>query len=396
MTQPQAEKQLELDIAGTTAAVAEAEEPNPARSSRGESPQAVSAPARPEKVDPEKTASEKTGPAVVLVKDPKEDQTLGGAEQPAAIFLLAKKSLGKTKAGTSYLAMTLSDRSGRPIEARVWDNDEALRANKYAIGSLVEATGTFESYKGQRQIRITDLRAATETGLSLADFVPTSGRSIDEMRNELSQMIKEIKDEPLHSLVRDCFEDARVGPRFSKATAAKGIHHATIGGLLEHTLAVAGLCRIIAERYELDHDLLLAGALLHDIGKIWEFTEDMSFDYTDEGRLIGHAVLGTEFVTERADSQPGFPPERRLRLRHMLLSHMGRREWGSPEPPKFLEAIALHYADDLDGKLNQIQRLILEDQENNPGSHWTPYDRNLERQLYRGPERPKDSPKKES
>jgi len=372
MNQPQSEKQLGLGIAGSAAVAEVGPEAAPPALPGGTAP-AAPALRRKER----------------FLKDLHENDEVGeiGRGGQGEIFLVTEKSLRTTQAGKKYLALELTDRTGR-IQARVWDNAESLD-DKIAADQFAEVTGRVDTFGGQLELKVSSLRAVADDRMDLADFLPSTSRDAAEMERELRRLVGLIKDDHLRTLAADCLEDTDIGRRFSQAPAAKQIHHATLGGLLEHTLSVANLCLAIADHYKpflrLDQDLLLVAALLHDIGKVREYVWGKSFDYSDEGRLIGHLVIGAEIVAERASRIPGFPPETLLRLRHMLLSHHGQYEWGSPKRPKFPEALALHFADDLDGKLNTAEEFIQAERERDRDSHWTPYHRTLDRFLYKGP-----------
>lgn len=299
------------------------------------------------------------------------------------VFLVTAASLRYSRSGNPFLALEVRDRTGR-IEARLWENAEALQ-KVAAVDGFVRIIGQVARFNDTLQINITHLEAVPESQVELSDFLPTSSRDAKEMEAELRDLVARIGSPHLRALAESFFGDQEFWKLFRQAPAAQEIHHATIGGLLEHTLAVAGLCLDLARRYpSLDADLLLTGALLHDMGKTRELVWTRRFGYTDEGRLIGHLVIGAEMVTERAKEIKDFPPETLLRLRHMLLSHHGQYEWGSPKRPKTLEALALHFADDLDGKLNTVEDYLRSEEERDPGSHWTPYHRTLGRYLYKG------------
>lgn len=325
----------------------------------------------------------------LFVRDLREGQDLGENDPAGEVFLVTEKGLRTTQAGRKYLAAELADRTGR-IQARAWDNAEALSAGVSA-GDLAVVSGRVESFGGQLEIKVASLRAISDEEADLSDFLPATRRDAAEMEAELGRYLELIRDALLRALVSACLDPSRseTGRLFRTAPAAKQLHHATIGGLFEHTLSVAGLCLAIANHYrgslELDLDLLLAGALLHDIGKVREYTWSRGFDYSDEGRLVGHLVIGAELVTQRAAEIPGFPPERLMCLKHMILSHHGQYEWGSPKRPKFPEALALHFADDLDGKLNMVDEFLRSERERDPASRFTSYHRVLERYLYKGP-----------
>jgi 3'-5' exoribonuclease len=235
---------------------------------------------------------------------------------------------------------------------------------------------------------VQSLKKVSEDTVDLADFMPVSKRSLVEMRAELDLLLDSMTDGPFGQLMRAFFADAEFFKLYSRAPAAKGMHHVFLGGLLEHSLAVSALACDIAKRYpQVDRDLLIAGALMHDVGKIAELSYERSFDYTDEGKLIGHIVMGVEMIEERSRTIPNFPRQQAMLLKHMLLSHHGQYEYGSPKRPKILEAVILSFIDDLDSKINGIQTHI--DKEPDRTGDWTSYHRLYDRYFY-APLEPQD------
>jgi 3'-5' exoribonuclease len=308
----------------------------------------------------------------VFVADLKEGQQLFD------LFLVSRKSLAETKSGNPYLALTLMDRSGE-IEARAWDN--AARLDALAeVGRIVVVEGQVKAFREQRQLTVTGLQPVAEGSVDLAHFMPASRRAPPEMQAELADLIATIADPGLRKLLAGLFQ-GQLLQEFSRAPAAKMMHHACLGGLLEHTLSIAGLALKVCEHYpQLDRDLLLAGALLHDLGKVREFSyTSVPFDYTDQGRLIGHLVLGAEMVRAQAERVSSLPPARLDQLLHLILSHHGRYEFGSPCLPMTQEAILLHHLDDIDAKMELISRLS--EQVEGNGYRWSDYQRSLERFL---------------
>jgi 3'-5' exoribonuclease len=279
-----------------------------------------------------------------------------------------------------FLTLILSDRSGQ-ILARVWEEAEAT-ADNLEQGLAVKVEGEVETYLDRTQIRVLRLRPAQPDEYDQRDFVPSSERDPDELLEKLNAYIGKITNSHLRSLVEHFFTDQDFLGRFRQAPAAQRVHHAYLGGLLEHTVEVLTLCQTVLELYpQIDASLLLAGALLHDIGKLREYTWELDIEYSDQGRLIGHIVATDEMVMAALNTMPDFPSELALRLRHMLLAHHGRYEWGSPRRPMTLEAITLHHIEDLDAQVNRFSLLM----QNRPsGELWTPYDRLLGRQLYAG------------
>jgi len=314
--------------------------------------------------------------ARVPIKDLEIGRTISGQ-----VYLLAELRVDKTKKGDPYLRATLADSTGR-IEARFWDLTPDLMEQLEA-GSGVRVYGTVEEYPaGSRQVRIERLQPVEIQDFS--PFLPQSKRDLEEMRQELLQVRATIKDPYLSRLLDRLFGDEEFETTFSKAPAAKIYHHACIGGLLEHTLGVVRLCSFAADEHpEIDGDLLLTAAILHDVGKATSYTLGPVLDLTDEGRLIDHVVGGALVVQTAIDSIDGFPQALRNRLLHAILAHHGALERGSPVAPKTLEALALHHADWMDGDV----RGFLDAVESEPPSAdgWTGYAKMFGTQLYGGP-----------
>jgi len=293
-------------------------------------------------------------------------------------FLVSKKLYAETKAGKPYLALTLMDNSGE-IEARVWDKAE--RYNSIVeTGSIIRVQAITKPYREQLQLTITSLQPVSEDNIQLHHFMPASKRPANEMKKELFQVIGSVETPHLKKLLHAIFQGDLL-EQFLLAPAAKKMHHAYLGGLAEHTLSVTGLAGKLSDHYPaLDCDLLTAGALLHDIGKIQEFNfSAVPFDYTDPGRLIGHLVLGSEMVRKEAVHIDDFPEGILDQLIHLILSHHGRHEFGSPCLPMTMEAILLHHLDDIDAKMNYIEKLS--DKLKGNDYQWSDYQRPLERFL---------------
>lgn len=301
------------------------------------------------------------------VKDIKEDDIVDG------LYLVKSKRLAQTKNGAPFLSLTLSDRTG-DIETRVWEKADDLAA-VFSEGDILNINGKAGIYRNQIQLTISSLSPSNEDDPAL--FLETSPRDISEMMGELKKIIRKIKDPDLRKLLNSFISDHDFTRKFKEAPAAKNFHHGYIGGLLEHTLSVCRLAINICELYpDLDKDLLIAAAFLHDIGKIREFTFERSIDYSNEGRLLGHLVLGVSMLEEKLEGLKNFPGETAVYLKHMILSHHGEYEFGSPKRPKFLEAIVLHHIDDLDAKMNGISRFISKD---NKDGIWTDFNRMFDR-----------------
>lgn len=297
-----------------------------------------------------------------------------------AVFLVRQMGQGETKAGKPYLMLTLMDRSGE-LAARVWDNAEAL-APQCPAGGFVAVDAQAQAYKGVVQLKVNDLRAVAPSEVDPALFMPVSPANLTAMEQELHVIIAGLDHPQLRSLLTRIFTEPEFSQQFVKAPAAKHMHHACVGGLLEHTVAVARLALKVCDSYpELDRSLLVAGALLHDIGKTREFSfEVFPFDYSTQGRLMGHLVLGVEMVQAAVTSLADFPQDLTDRLKHLILSHHGRHEFGSPSLPMTAEAFVLNLIDDLDAKINYLNRLA--DQAKEPGYQWSEYQKTMERFLF--------------
>ena len=296
------------------------------------------------------------------------------------LFLVREMSRGETKAGKPYLSLVLMDASGE-ISCRVWENAEQLMGECPA-GAVVLVSGQAQAYKGILQLRIDSLSRVAESEVDLALFVPSTKGNVSEMAKELVKLVGSVENPFLKELLLSMFGERPLMAGMKKAPAAKAMHHAYVGGLLEHTLAVARLAESICTLYPtLDRSLLITGALLHDIGKLKEFSFDsFPFEYSDRGRLVGHMVLGIEMIQEKINGISGFPEELGDRLKHLILSHHGRYEFGSPSLPMMQEAFALNFLDDLDAKINYLDRLA--GQVKGEGYQWTEFQRNLERFLF--------------
>lgn len=297
-----------------------------------------------------------------------------------AAFMVVESSLRGTRTGGTYLSLTLADRTGQ-IQGRLWDATEALAAT-IQPEEFVQVKGRAELYQNQMQLNIRSVTKPEPDMLRLGDFLPQCPRDPAQMMRELAAVLGTIKDPQIKALVDSLLADKAFMESFRASPAATVNHHAYLGGLLEHTLAMAQMAVRICEQYpHLRRDLLLAGVFIHDIGKTRELTCKRAFRYSVPGNLVGHITLGVLMLEECARKLPEFPQETLNMLRHMLLSHHGEYDFGSPKLPMFAEAMALHFLDNLDAKLKDMAETIAEDKNGDPD--WTDWSRSLDRKLYK-------------
>jgi uncharacterized domain HDIG len=295
-------------------------------------------------------------------------------------FYVVKESSFQTAVnGKNYIRMTVSDASAA-LQGNIWDANREL-FNLCPTGSIVKLQGVAETYKGKPQIRIGRFRPAHESEVNLDDFLPRTRYDVDAMRDEVLALVDSLADADYKAIAGTFFHDRALMDAFVRSPAARDLHHAFVGGLLEHTLNIARMASAFAASARVDRDLLVLGALLHDIGKTQELEAKYTIDYTDRGKLLGHLYIGSEMLAERARSIPNFPAEKLHLLQHMILSHHGRYEYGSPVLPKIPEAFALHHLDNLDAKVETSNKLL--DAIVDPEKSWTDFSRALETQLYR-------------
>lgn len=295
-------------------------------------------------------------------------------------FLVRDKIMAMAKNGKPYMTLKLVDRTGE-VEGRVWDRVDEF-SDRFGKDDFLRVQGKSSVYLGKMQLVVQDLERLADGDVDLADYLPVATRSTEELVAELRARVDSLTDPDLRALLDAFLADAAFLQRYATAPAAKTMHHVYLGGLLEHSLAVADLADDVSRRYPgVQRDLLVVGALLHDIGKVAELCYERSFDYTDEGKLIGHIVMGVEMVEEQVRQLPGFPRSLATLIKHLLLSHHGQYEFGSPKRPKTLEAVILNFLDDLDSKINGVRTHIERDPDN--GSGWTSYHRLYDRYFFK-------------
>ena len=273
------------------------------------------------------------------------------------VYLCKTKNSATTKNGKEYLNVILGDKTGN-VDCKIWNADSA-GISDFEPMDYVFVNGEAKTFNGNLQIDIRQIRKADESEYNLEDFIPTSKQDVEVMYDSILKCVSMVENNYLHALLEEFFvNDQDFIARFKKSSAAKSIHHNFAGGLVEHTLGVARLCSYYCKQYPvLNKDLLLTAALCHDIGKIYEYSPFPENDYTDEGNLLGHIVMGIEMVGKKIDI-PDFPKGLANELKHCIAAHHGKLEFGSPKRPGIIEAVALSYADDTDAKMQSFIQFI--------------------------------------
>ncbi len=306
------------------------------------------------------------------------------------VFLVSEKQLRPNRNGNLYLQFELSDRTGS-ISARMWNADEPLYRS-FDNGDFVQVEGTTQLFQGAVQLIVKHIAKVDPASVDHDDFTPVNAVAVDALQRRLAEMLRAMRDPSLRNLAECYLMDAALMDKLAAAPAGIKHHHAYRGGLIEHTVSLMELVLRIAPLYpQIDCDLLLMGAFLHDLGKVDELSYDRDFGYTDEGQLIGHLIMGVETLNEKlaeAERLAGepFPEETALRLKHMLISHHGEYDFGSPKLPMTVEAMALYCLDFLDAKVNAFCGLLRDDP--NKDSTWTNFHPQHNRKLYKGKPKP--------
>ncbi|HZS04652.1 MAG TPA: HD domain-containing protein [Blastocatellia bacterium] len=294
-------------------------------------------------------------------------------------FLVKSKELRNKKTGGQFALLVLADRTGE-ISGQWWDNFEDSW-DTFDCDDVVFARGLVGVHRNRLQLSVHRMRPCSEQEIDLTHYFPTTKYDVDEMFAELMAIIRDFRNPHLRQLLENIFAGEETVRKFKRAPAAKSMHHPYLGGLLEHTLSLMRLCRQVGAHYEgVDVDLLLTGAVLHDFGKIDELSYERGTNYTSDGQMIGHLVMETIMVAEHIRQIPGFPEELRRHVLHLLLAHHGRLEYGSPKLPVTPEALMLAYLDDLDSKIEAMQRLIAEP---HAAGDWTRITPMFDRPIYR-------------
>lgn len=295
-----------------------------------------------------------------------------------ATFLVQHKDIRQKKTGEPYLSLILGDRTGE-IDAKMWDNVSDVMET-FERDDFLKVRGLLQVYQNRLQLTVHKLQKQAQQDVDFTDYFPASKRDPQEMFSELRQLIAAFRNTHLRTLLNALLDDPDIARRYRIAPAAKTIHHAFLGGLLEHVLSLCQLAKLVAPHYpNVDQELLLAGVVLHDIGKIYELTYERSFGYSNEGQLLGHIIIGLRMVDDKVREIPDFPPRLRILLEHLILSHHGELEFGSPKLPVFPEALLLHHLDNLDSKMECMRAFLQKDRF--VDGCWTGYSGSLERSI---------------
>lgn len=303
-------------------------------------------------------------------------ETFREGEKINQVFLCKYKQAALTKNGKPYENVLLQDKTGM-LDAKIWEPD-SNGIDEFEALDYICVTGDLTSFQGALQLNIKRVRKVQQGEYDPADYLPVSERDIEEMYGELTDYIKTVENPFLQKLLSGFFlEDSAFQERFKYHSAAKTVHHGFVGGLLEHTLGVTALCGAFCRQYPiLNRDLLLTAAMFHDIGKLEELSAFPANDYTDAGQLLGHIVIGTEWIASHIRQIPDFPPKLGNELKHCILAHHGELEFGSPKKPALIEAVALNFADNMDAKMETLKEAFANLPEGN--TEWLGYNRLLE------------------
>ena len=292
-------------------------------------------------------------------------------------FVVATKQAKPKKSGELYLSLTLADRTGH-IDAKMWDNVPD-HIDLFEQDDFIKVRGLINKFNGRFQLTLHKLRSMEDSEVDFDDYLPRTTKNIDELWKTAAGFVESFKDPHLKALLHAFMADPQIERAYKNAPAAKSLHHAYIGGLLDHVVSLFQLCDLACRNYPamIDRDLLITGAFLHDIGKVHELTFTRTFSYTTRGQLLGHMIIELEMLHEKIAQVPGFPAEYKTLLEHLIISHHGKYEFGSPKMPMFPEALMLHYLDDLDSKMESMRAHF----EREPDNEWTGYNPSLERPL---------------
>jgi 3'-5' exoribonuclease len=308
--------------------------------------------------------------------------SLADGQVVSTFFLVREKEVRTSvRSGKSWLELTLADRSGT-IPAKMWDNFE-VPAKAFECDDVVHVCGRVKVYNGQKELALDQIHPAAGGDYDIADFLPHTKEDVERLYASVQSAVAGMKNPWLRQLLRSVIDDPDLAPRLKRAPAAMTMHHAYLGGLLEHIVSLTHLAAAVSAHYpELDPDLLLAGVVLHDIGKTEELRYVRGIDYSDHGRLLGHIMIGARLVREKCNQIPGFPPPLAVLVEHLIASHHGKHEFGSPSLPQIPEAVMLHFLDEVDSKMAGM-RATLEASADGDAGNWTGRNPSLRRALLR-------------
>lgn len=303
-------------------------------------------------------------------------KSLQDKETVETLLLVKEKTVGVGKNGRPFMGLQLGDATGT-IDARLWDRVDEL-SRLFEVGDVIKVKGLVQLFQNRKQLVIHRLERIEPSEVNFEDFIPQASRNAEDMMAELTQLVRSMRNDHIRQLVIDTLEDPEIRPLVLRAPAAKSIHHAWIGGLLEHILSICKIMDFMGTHYPfLNRDLLLFGAIFHDIGKLWELSYDNGISYTNRGRLLGHMELACELIDKKSARILGFSEELRDICKHIILSHHGKLEYGSPKRPKFLEAMVVAMIDDFDSKIATVKTIM--DGERGSGEQWSRYNELFDR-----------------
>lgn len=307
-------------------------------------------------------------------------ETLREGERISEVYLCRQKQTFLTKSGKPYDSLTLQDKTGT-LDAKIWDvNSSGIE--DFSSLDYVYVMGDVTSFQGNLQLNVKRVKKVEESSVNPVDYLPVSEKDIDEMYESLLKIIVSLKNPYLKTLAESFFKDAEFEKRFKFHSAAKSVHHGYVGGLLEHSLSVTQMCDFYCKQYPiLNRDLLLTAAMCHDMGKMVELSTFPANDYTDDGQLLGHIMIGAEMISDRIREIPDFPKRLAVELKHCILAHHGELEYGSPKKPALVEALALSFADNTDAKIETMKEALANTPEDN--LEWQGFNRLLESNIRR-------------
>ncbi len=301
-----------------------------------------------------------------------ENQTI------TSLFVVAVKQVKSKKNGELYLSLMLADRTGQ-LQANMWDN-VGDTISSFDQDDFIKVKGILHKYNGRWQMTVHKIRKLGESEIDYSDYLPKTSKDVDQLWKTLTDYVESFQNTWLKSLLHEFMSDDALVAAYKNAPAAKTLHHAFVGGLLDHVVSLFTVCDLASRNYpQVNRDLLLTGAFLHDIGKLHELSYQRSITYTTKGQLLGHMIIELEMLHEKLTRLPGFPDELKILLEHMIISHHGQYEFGSPKLPMFPEALMLHYLDDLDSKMEAMRAQF--EREAELDTAWTSYNPSLARPL---------------